>query len=531
MMATGTAQKYAQRSGGAAGPSVWRGRARRDQLMACLIGAALLAGSVVTRVAMVHVRSQSKPELVREDPESQRALESLAVTFPRLVLGGMRGIVSTYLWMQAEDDKNNRKWEQLETRYDIIGALQPYFASVYIYHAWNQAYNLSAQWNEQDSKYKWVLDGLTYLYKGEDFNPGNPDINVELAHLYFLKLGGAFERIFYREHWREDLARLHELNGVKDFQGDNVVALHEVREIIHRTDARDKSDFLHVQELHSPEGGSATGWGIEISDPSDPTPSAQNPLGFNLFKGRTDGKKATEPVEFRHGVSPFYFAYCEYKRTMALSVGPTYTGKQVIDSFPAMSLRMWCRDDVYYMGELIDRMFGPHMDAALVADQNSLNDRIDEATDCARNVAMIGPRAIDLFNDHLNRYPMNITIHKKHIMETQAFVADAKAELKLLSALVDWRKKEGKLDNELVGEFQAADDLYKEAAKVSQAWVDGMYPVVEGQAPNADRDDSERYVNALQDRSRGIEALLTLQPGQKPDFGFLDFEKENLVEK
>src|SRR6185437_15530891 len=97
-------------------------------------------------------------------------------------------------------------------------------------------------------------------------------------------------------------------------------------------------------------------------------------------------------------------------------------------------------------------------------------------------------RAVDLFNDHLNRYPMNYNVHQPHIMETQAYMADAKAELKLLTALVDWRKKDEKLDAELIGEFQAADELYKNAAKVTQAWVNRIYPVVEGQRPDPSRD-------------------------------------------
>jgi hypothetical protein len=176
--------------------------ARRDQAFAVAIGAVLLGCATLLQ----NVLAQRRGTLVREDPQSEKTLSSLAVTFPRLTLGGMRGVASTALWMQAEEDKNNRKWQELETKYDLIGALQPYFASVYIYHAWNQAYNLSAQWQEQDIKYKWVLDGLGYLYKGEDFNPGNADILFEEAHMYSDKLGLSFERIFYRAHWRHDLS-------------------------------------------------------------------------------------------------------------------------------------------------------------------------------------------------------------------------------------------------------------------------------------------------------------------------------------
>src|ERR1043165_5834890 len=105
--------------------------------------------------------------------------------------------------------------------------------------SWNQAYNISAQWQEQDIKYKWVVDGVSYLYKGEDFNPSNPDIMFEEAQLYAQKLGGAFERIFYRAHWRNDISRLHELNDATKVQHDDTVALQHVRAFVTRRDPRD----------------------------------------------------------------------------------------------------------------------------------------------------------------------------------------------------------------------------------------------------------------------------------------------------
>src|SRR5205807_610401 len=128
----------------------------RDQLFFSLLGITLLAGAALLQGYMRQKRGEKEWNLVREDPESEKTLSSLAITVSRLTFGGMRGIASTALWIQAEEDKNNRKWLDLESKYDMIGALQPYFSSVYIFHSWNQAYNLSAQWQEEDVKYKWV---------------------------------------------------------------------------------------------------------------------------------------------------------------------------------------------------------------------------------------------------------------------------------------------------------------------------------------------------------------------------------------
>ena len=510
-------------------PSLRRSRARRDQLLATSIGVVLLACSMFLFSRLDAFRSDQ--DLVREDPESEKTLRSLAISFPRLTLGGMRGLVSTYLWYKAEDDKNERRWMDLETKYDIIGALQPYFASVYIYHAWNQAYNLSAQWQEQDIKYKWVLDGLAYLYKGEEFNPGNPDIYLEEAHLYFLKLGGAAERTYYREHWRHDISRLHELNTMADMTNDDAIALQHVRSIINRNDPTSRNSYFHIQERRDDSrqhGG--TGWGVTVSDPViDPK------TGFNLFKERLDGKNATEPVEFPYGLSPFYFAYIEYKRCLSQRARPTYTGIQVIDAWPAMALRLWCRDDLYYIGDTMNRLFGSNPDTSITGDPAAFNAKIAEMHLCFRNIQMIAPRAVDLFVEHLTRYPINENVHRKHILETEAFLQISKAEIKLLDALTQWQNNGRKMvlpnGQDLRPDFQEAVNLYKAAYPVTMVWVDRVYPVRPGEAPNPDRADLERYAIALQNRSRGIERLLNLGPEEKPDMSFLGGETNELVER
>jgi len=380
-------------------------------------------------------------------------------------------------------------------------------------------------------KYKWVLDGLAYLYKGEDYNPGNADIYLETGHLYFLKLGGAFERVFYRAHWRSDLSRLHELNDTRLAGDDKSLALRHVREFAAHRDNRfaaddPAGDYLHIQELPDP-GGKANnpGFGISITDPGN------KETGFNLFSARTDGKKATDPVEFRYGVSPFYFAYREYQRAIAAG-GPSTLAMNVLDAWPAMCLRLWVRDDVYYTGQTMRDMFGVKPVPALLAN-DQIGAKATEISDCFRNVQMIGPRAVDLFNAHLGKYPNNKNIHAKHIQETLACIAISKAEYKLFDTLVQWHQYGRKIDDTATGRairagFLEADDLYKQAIPQTMKWVDTVYPVVEGEPANPDRSDAERYVVNLQERSRGIETLLALPPNQAPDMSFLT---EDVVDK
>lgn len=555
--------------------SSWKSESRRDQAFALAAGIVCMGLSALC----LHFLNAQRPALVREDPESEKTLKSLAVTFPRLTLGGMRGIASTYLWMQAEDDKNDRKWIELESKYTQIGALQPYFASVYIYHSWNQAYNLSAQWQEQETKYKWVLDGIAYLYKGEDFNPANADIMLEESQLYAMKLGGSFERIYYREHWRHDIARLYTLNTTTKAKDDATVALQHVRYFINHRDPRDPppptpedlqkktpdelraicasrnievptgakpadlillilesigtGSYFHTRELPDPEGKiGGLGWGIALSDLTNTqaanTGGKWGPAGFNLFKDRADGKKATDPVNFRYGVSPFYFAYCEYRRCLDLPTSPTYTGRQVVDSWPAMSLRLWCRDDLYYSYETMNRMFGTKRDAALLADRNAFNAKVEEIHDCFRNVQMIAPRAVDLFVYHLDatRKPENYAykrnVHEKHMEEVKAYVEIGKAENRLFDALVQWSINGEKLNDKIQTALLEADKLYEQANIATLKWVETVYPARDN---NPDRADFEKFANSLQARRRGITSMIqAMNNNQKPDMSFLEDE-------
>jgi hypothetical protein len=452
--------------------------------------------------------------LVRADtPDSERSYRSLAVNFPRLTLGGFRGVLSTVLWSQAEEDKNNRKWLELETKYNLIGTLQPYFTSVYVFHSWNLAYNLSAQWAESDAKYKWILDGQAYLYKGEDYNPGNVELIYEEGNLYSMKLGGAFERVFYRQHWRDDISRLHEFNSRMPLTRDSTVALKHVRDFVTRP-------YFNATLLPDPNGTTSdVGWGVSIKD-------------LELFSKRTDNKKPEEPMEFRYGLSPFYFAYVEFNRTMEYG-WPQVTGPHIVASRPAMSLRLWVRDDCYYMGQTMREMFGTKPNPALLKSP-TFGDKVTDLQRCFRNIQTLGPKTVDVFNKYLGEWktvPLVESTHRKHILETQAIVEIAKAENKLFDTLVQWHvggRKPLQQTPELMTAFKEADNLSQAAYKPTIAWVDNMYPARPGEEANLDRADSEKFANALLIRSKGIQGLLTLPPDGTPDMEFLE---EDVVEK
>ena len=487
--------------------SVLRSAARRDQLVASVLALVLLVAAILLRPVL----GQMKRDIVKAPggPAAEASLKRLAIEFPRLTLGGFRGLLATILWQRAEEAKNDRQWMRLETLYDSIAVLQPYIVSVYVFHAWNQAYNLSAQWHEQENKYKWVLDGLSYLYKGEDYNPGAADIQYEQANMYFLKLGGSFERIFYREQWRTDLARLYQLGEVG---GDTpqTAALRHVRDFASRPEFK-------INLLEDPRGlTNKKGYGVEITHfPDDAT------------EGPT--------LKRYYGVSPFYFAYRAYQRTLANREKPTTTGISVIDAWPAMSLRLWCRDDLYYSAgkvwlwgrRMMERpptvKLSQRIDE-IISRGDFSHDR-DELRDCFANIQLAAPKAVTLFGEHLNRFPGNEGVHKKHKEETRYYQALGSAENATLEFVSQFIENRGRPSPELQQKQQAAVALYRKAQTSLNNWINTLFPNEQDRKNNPDIRDYQKYGEAMDIRIAGLTKLMTAIEDDKTredaDFTFL----------
>ncbi|GAH42237.1 unnamed protein product, partial [marine sediment metagenome] len=177
------------------------------------IGLAIILLLVVRFPRLSSRGSAGLDKLIQEDkqkivPVRAEIKRDVMIEFPILVLGGFRGPLVMGLWIRAEEEKNQQLWWNVKTYHEIIAHLQPNFPSVYVFNAWNLAYNLSVQWHELVSKYLWVLDGVRYAQKGMWINPGSPDIMFQLADIYDQKLGRSRpERFYYRQRFAEDTVR------------------------------------------------------------------------------------------------------------------------------------------------------------------------------------------------------------------------------------------------------------------------------------------------------------------------------------
>lgn len=121
-----------------------------------------------------------------------------------LVLLGLRGVAANILWMQAEEQKTHKDWEQMRATTEQIIRLQPHFVKVWEYNGWNLAFNVSAEWDAVSDRYFWVKEGGKFLQKGVARNRRSSDLNWHVGRVYGPKIGLADEARFYRRFFRQD---------------------------------------------------------------------------------------------------------------------------------------------------------------------------------------------------------------------------------------------------------------------------------------------------------------------------------------
>jgi hypothetical protein len=131
------------------------------------------------------------------------------VRFVTVALGGFRGLLADILWVRASDLQDRGSFFEVAQLADWITRLEPRYPEVWIYHAWNMAYNITAVVPDPSDRWHWVMNGIRLLRdEGIPSNPGDPKLYWELGWLYFDKVGGRWDeaRLFYRISWAREMS-------------------------------------------------------------------------------------------------------------------------------------------------------------------------------------------------------------------------------------------------------------------------------------------------------------------------------------
>ncbi len=288
----------------------------RTLLVIALI-VALLATAVTQHVTLAQRRAALRT--VAGGGESGSSLANMDSFALALLLGGMRGPLVMFLWMQSESAKQAKDLEGVETQIEWIRLLQPEFDTVHLFQIWNKAYNISVQMASLANKYSVILDALDYAREIERQRPDNINMLLQMANIYNDKLAGSAEKMYYRKRVREDSMyrpqqKLSRVAGVRPTRHDSLL---------------DPQGNIRP-ELYAPKRVVKAEAGAEVYDGSD--------LQFLKDLG-----------PFPYGVPAYGLAYNYYKRGQLLQ---RTTGQRhlqisdtVVDSRPALCLRTWSDEE------------------------------------------------------------------------------------------------------------------------------------------------------------------------------------------
>jgi hypothetical protein len=128
-------------------------------------------------------------KLISNEP-LENAPPSLA--FATTAMGAFRGLVVDVLWIRADKLKQQGQFFDAKQLAEWITKLQPRFAQVWQFQAWNMAYNISVAIpaTEPEERWRWVKNGYELLRdQGIPINPKNIGLYVELARIFQHKIG------------------------------------------------------------------------------------------------------------------------------------------------------------------------------------------------------------------------------------------------------------------------------------------------------------------------------------------------------
>jgi hypothetical protein len=128
-------------------------------------------------------------KLITNEP-LKNAPPSLA--FATVAMGAFRGLVVDVLWMRADRLKEEGQFFDAKQLADWITVLQPRFAQVWEFQAWNMAYNISVAIpaTQPDQRWQWVKNGYELLRdRGIPMNPKAILLYRELGRIFQHKIG------------------------------------------------------------------------------------------------------------------------------------------------------------------------------------------------------------------------------------------------------------------------------------------------------------------------------------------------------
>ena len=341
-----------------------------------------------------------------------------------LLLGGLRGPLVMFLWINSENQKNEKNLEDFDTYVEWIRLLQPEFDTVHIFQVWNKAYNISVQMASNANKYSTILDALDYAQKVEAQRPNNLNMLYQIGSIYMDKLGGSAEKNYYKQRV---------LNETKP---------HAMRQKLARTDPGwrrlELDPMLDANGMILPELLKA-----KYARPANLPPGAEWNDGSEL-----QYLKQYQP--FPYGISALALGYNYHKEAQVLQdVGNQVhanLSQQVVDSRPALALKAWSEDEWEHGRRLEAKALNVPLPeerrdmeivTASIAPDAPINDKsvLPEAIFSYDRGARVSLDAIKEYERHIKNYTANLSNYQSHMAGLRAQAALMEADRDYLKAM------------------------------------------------------------------------------------------------
>lgn len=212
--------------------------------VAALASAGALSGSVAAEA--------SRAQLSYTDQANEGDPPEVAFG---IAMGAFRGLFTNYLWIRANQLKEDGKFYEAIELSSAITRLQPRFPRVWAFHAWNMAYNISVATNTASERWQWVNAGIKLLRnEGIPRNPNEVILYREIAWIFNHKIQGYADDAnhFYKrqvaKEWTLVLGQPPPLKGTPE---ENRQTMYEWHQPL--VDAPDSLDELIARELKDQE--------------------------------------------------------------------------------------------------------------------------------------------------------------------------------------------------------------------------------------------------------------------------------------
>lgn len=177
-------------------------RERLVQLAAFGVMITCIAASQMVTAAISS--SAGRNRLVYTDSAEEGDPPEVAVG---IAMGAFRGLFVNMLWMRANERKNEGRYYDAVDLARTITKLQPRFPRVWVFHAWNLAYNISVATNTPQERWNWVNQGIRLLR--EEAIPKNPNellLYRELAWIHLHKVQGVMDdaNAYYKRQFAKE---------------------------------------------------------------------------------------------------------------------------------------------------------------------------------------------------------------------------------------------------------------------------------------------------------------------------------------